>query len=373
MSGKGIWSFPKTGFQQIPPASRPVIDSKLLTNATFQQKFLDDFGALGNNELLAMMELMAKNNGAAVDNWILMLQNTIEEERKLLPYLESSTLTNSLIRYHDESNLKSVLEKLSTNRRQEILEEVGNNISYFNRFKQDSDLLEGWIRYRYEPNLKTAFSNLSTNEAELFRFLQKYGDIPHDAFKNLKLPYEQIAVEDKFKRLLDYSDATQEIAYFNKRRDEMLPPDFVDIATKKMYRVHEVDSIIQLELQFGGVAKASLSHQAGDVVMLGGTLHGKSLDPMGIPQSAVNAWQQKFTKNFNKFKKNAIDGHFAKISSPLPGNPALDRVVIDYKNMDEISIAIGQNSDYLKIQVDSYIQANFSQYDNSNFLIKLNY
>src|SRR5690606_2500012 len=98
--------------QQIPPASRPVIDSKLLTNATFQQKFLDDFGALGNNELLAMMELMAKNNGAAVDNWILMLQNTIEEERKLLAYLESSTLTNSLIRYYDESSLKNILKNL---------------------------------------------------------------------------------------------------------------------------------------------------------------------------------------------------------------------------------------------------------------------
>ena len=111
-SGKGIWSFPKTRFQQIPPASRPVIDSKLLTNATFQQKFLDDFGALGNNELLAMMELMAKNNGAAVDNWILMLQNTIEEERKLLAYLESSTLTNSLIRYYDESSLKNILKNL---------------------------------------------------------------------------------------------------------------------------------------------------------------------------------------------------------------------------------------------------------------------
>ena len=61
----------------------------MLANATLQQKFLDDFGALGNDELLAMMELMAKNNGAAVDNWILMLQNTIGEERKIVAYLEN--------------------------------------------------------------------------------------------------------------------------------------------------------------------------------------------------------------------------------------------------------------------------------------------
>ena len=65
----------------------------MLGNANFQKKFLDDFGALGNDEFLAMMELMAKNNGAAVDNWLLMLQNTIGEERKIVAYLENSTLT----------------------------------------------------------------------------------------------------------------------------------------------------------------------------------------------------------------------------------------------------------------------------------------
>ncbi|MDF0720562.1 hypothetical protein P0M11_11190 [Kaistella sp. PBT33-4] len=360
-----IWNFPKTGFKQIHPTSRQVIESKLLANATFQKKFLDDFGALGNDEFLAMMELMAKNNGAAVDNWLLMLQNTIEEERKLLAYLESSTLSNSLIRYYDEDNLKSVLEKLTADRRQKILEEVGNNISYFNRFKQDSDLLEGWIRYRYEPNFKAAFSNLSANEVELFRFLQKYGDIPNDAFNNLKLPYENVTVENKFKQLLDFPDATHDIAYFNKRRAEMLPPDFADIATKNIYRVHEVDSIIQLELQFGGVAKASLSHQAGDVIMLGGSLHGKSLDPMGIPQSAVNAWQGNYAIQLERFEK-AIDKHFKKIHTPDPGKPSLDKVVIDFNNMDQIN-------PNLKQHVLDYIQINHQQYDNSNYLIKLNF
>lgn len=88
-----IWNFPKTGFKQIHPTSRQVIKSKLLANATFQQKFLDDFSALANDELFAMMDMMAKNNGAAVDNWLLMLQNTIGEERKIVAYLENSTLT----------------------------------------------------------------------------------------------------------------------------------------------------------------------------------------------------------------------------------------------------------------------------------------
>ncbi|MDF0720564.1 hypothetical protein P0M11_11200 [Kaistella sp. PBT33-4] len=98
----------------------------MLANATLQQKFLDDFGALGNDELLAMMELMAKNNGAAADNWILMLQNTIEEERKLLAYLESSTLSTALIRYYDESSLKNILEKLDEKVKQKFLKDYGN-------------------------------------------------------------------------------------------------------------------------------------------------------------------------------------------------------------------------------------------------------
>ncbi|MDF0720567.1 HNH endonuclease [Kaistella sp. PBT33-4] len=131
--------------QQIPSISRQVIETKLLPNATFQKKFLDDFGALGNDELLAMMELMAKNNGAAVDNWLLMLQNTIEEERKLLAYLESSTLTNSLIRYYDESSLKNILKNLEESKKQFFLKEFGNvNSDLFNKFLEKPQAIKRW-------------------------------------------------------------------------------------------------------------------------------------------------------------------------------------------------------------------------------------
>lgn len=69
-----------------------------------------------------------------------------------------------------------------------VLDEVGNNISYYNRFVQDSDLLKGFIRYRYEPNLIETFTILSKpeNEAKLFDFLKRYGNTSDEGFKMIK-------------------------------------------------------------------------------------------------------------------------------------------------------------------------------------------
>ncbi len=62
------------------------------------------------------------------------------------------------------------MEPLEFKIKWKVLDEVGNNISYYNRFVQDSDLLKGFIRYRYEPNLIETFTILSKpeNEAKLF-------------------------------------------------------------------------------------------------------------------------------------------------------------------------------------------------------------
>lgn len=86
---------------------------------------------------------------------------------------------------------------------------------------------------------------------------------------------------------------------------------------------------------------------------------------------AIPAWTNKFNRNFKDFK-GSIDRHFGKISNPK-GRPQLDKVVIDYKYMDEISVSIGQSPNYLRHEVDQYILSNFPQYNNSNYLIKLNY
>ena len=161
-----IWSFSKTGFQQIPPASRQVIESKLLTNAAFQQKFLDDFGALGNDELLAMMELMAKDSGAAMNNWILMLQNSIDGERKLLAYLESSTLTNSLIRYYDEDSLEVILKSLEESKKQSFLKEFGNvNSDLFDKFLEKPQAIKRWSVAPAQTKL------IAKNDPELWLYI----------------------------------------------------------------------------------------------------------------------------------------------------------------------------------------------------------
>ena len=120
------------------------------------------------------------------------------------------------------------------------------------------------------------------------------------------------------------------------------------IATKQMCRMHEVDSFIEIELQFGGKAKASLLDEAGDIIMQGGSLNGKSLDPLGLSPNSINPWKDNFADQFEDFKVS-IDRHFEKIHSPKIGKPPLDKVVIDFKYMDQINST-------LKQQVLDYIQ-----------------
>ena len=74
----------------------------------------------------------------------------------------------------------------------------------------------------------------------------------------------------------------------------------------------------------------------------------------------------------NKIAHAARVRQRGKISNPK-GRPALDKVVIDYKYMDEISVSIGQRPNYLKLQIDQYISSNFPQYNNSTYLIRINY
>lgn len=291
---------------------------------------------------------------------------------------------DAIVRYYTSSNpnLRTILEPIDFGKRWKILNEVGNNISYYNKFGQDSNLLEGWIRYRYEPKIINDFLNLSQDEIKLFTFLRRYGKTSAKGFNNIKSkPKEYI------KHLLDYPEAAHHIDYYNTRRAEILPPDYLDIATKKPCRTHETDSFIELELTIGGKSRTSLSNEAGDIIMQGGSLNGKSLDPLGIRYDLSQKISQQqdimrfYTNWLGEYIPNqeskgflgSIDKHFRKITNPIVGKPALDVVVIDYKYFDEISIAIGQSPNYLRQQIDLFIITNFSQYNNSNFLIKLNY
>lgn len=70
---------------------------------------------------------------------------------------------------------------------------------------------------------------------------------------------------------------------------------------------------------------------------------------MGIPQSAVYAWQCNYAIQLERFEK-AIDKHFKKIHTPNLGKPCLDKVVIDFNNMDQIYPNLKQHVlDYIQI------------------------
>jgi hypothetical protein len=131
-------------------------------------------------------------------------------------------------------------------------------------------LLGGWIRYRYEPNFINVFLDLSANEASLFKFLQNYWNISDEAFKNLKLSSVhngkvKVTVKDKFERLLEYPDASHDVAYFNKRRAKMLPPEFKEARNGSLIRLHEVDNAIELELHLATELRSSLKGEPGDL------------------------------------------------------------------------------------------------------------
>lgn len=119
-----------------------------------------------------------------------------------------------------------------------------------------------------------------------------------------------------------------------------------------------------MEVKYGGKARPSSLIEAGDIIMQGGDLDGLSIDPLGLSYQAIPQWNYRFTNSFNKFKQS-IDRHFEKISNPKLGRPSLNKVVIDFKYMDEIKPTLKQD-------ILSYIQAKYPNYIEDH-LIKLNF
>lgn len=162
----------------------------------------------------------------------------------------------------------------------------------------------------------------------------------------------------------------------------MLPPPFRDFGgSGKLYGTQEIDSFIELELLSGGKARPSLANEAGDIIMEGGSLHGLSLDPLGPTHKMANTISSK--PNPNQFFTNvwlgnmadkkgflgSIQTHFEKIYLPKPNKPPLNKVVIDYKYFQEISISIGESPNYFKNYIDNIIITHFSEYNNNTYLV----
>lgn len=313
-------------------------------------------------------------DGSFINNWLNLSERGLNEA-KFTDYICIQRRTDDLIKYIDEPSIKPILTSLSYEKKLKFIDTFGD--TYFIKFSENPNLINYWKRYHDDLVLRQEFLNLG--KEEMIKFIKRYGTISNEGFNSIKYNPKQ-----HIKRLIEYPDATENIIYFNKRRSEMLPPVFKDVATNDLYRLHEIDSFIKLELEFNGKARYSLQEEAGDIIMEGGTLNRQSLDPLGVRydlskliqekgnQFYIN-WLGEFGQDKGKGFLGSIRTHFEKISNPQIGKPALNKVVIDYKYLDKISESIGQNPSYLKNQIDLYIETYFSQYNNNKSLIKLNY
>ncbi|SQB28574.1 hypothetical protein [Chryseobacterium jejuense] len=355
----------------------------------FQKIFLNEFSK-------ANPDLFKKLNDypVSIDNWKSLFNMAIKD-RKDIDLLINQDQYEIIKKFYIEPPLRNILEPLEYTKRWSILNDphiINGNATLFNAFKSDSSILKGWMRFQLDPELADAFKKMGspTDVDKLIILSKRYGkasDYGYEMLRTCTVINKEgksiiITAENKMKRLLEFPEATHNVDYYNNRRVELNPPDFYDGATASTYRVHETDSFINVELTYGGKAFPPTGRQNGDIFMQGGIYHNKTLDPLGITHKHRNLvlnpkFYPKFLGEYDLATKveegflGSIAGHFNKISNPITGKDALNFVVIDYKYFDEMSIAMGQPSDYFKNFIDQFISLNFSHFNNK--LIKLNY
>lgn len=335
-------------------------------------KFMKDFQHIDD---LAFWRLLNNGRNASgirdgryIDNWISLSERGLSEA-KFTEYICNQRRTASLIRYVDDPITEPIINTLSYERKLVFIDTFGDELA---KFSSKPELINYWKKYYDDLLIRNDFQLVDLNKK--IRLLEKYGSST-EVLKNIRYN-----AKEHIKHLLKFDDPLHDINYFYKRRGEMLPPSFKDIGGDgKIYGIQEVDTFIELELKFGGIARPSAINEAGDIVMDSGLLSGKSLDPLGISHEAVDAWSKNGITSveywFGGFK-NSIKKHFEKITNPKNGKPPLDKVVIDYKYMDQISIEVGLNPSYLKNEIDDFLNADnfpYKDYVNDTYLIKINY
>jgi hypothetical protein len=321
----------------------------------FFSRFLTDLSPAARNTFL---ELIEQDDAIRMLNWQ-TLKNLEVPDISLPRLLSDLELSTAYIRYFEEDVLKLKLIELPQAQRIKFIE-LNGNISQilFSEFISKPSIINNFFRYYDDDIIKQTFRNLS--KVNQIKLLKLYGDCSETVLNNIRYsPNQHIN-----KYLLKFDDPPHSTEYFVTRRGEMLPPPFGDARTGKHYGVHEVDSFIELEIIYGATVRASRSNEAGDVVIEGSALINQSLDPMGIPHYAVQPWIDNYTRQLGGFERS-MKRHFEKITDPKPGLPALDKVVIDFKYMDDIS-------PNLKQHVLDFVETNYPQFNNATYLIKLN-
>ncbi|RLJ80513.1 hypothetical protein [Pedobacter alluvionis] len=334
--------------------------------------FFEDFGKLTEEGWVKLNQ----SANTKIDNWLLLKNNNIIEAKNL-EVISSPSFVNGFLSYYGEFG--TTLESINDVKRLKIIKEIAGDVNLFNKFKNNAGSFEAFIKYRIETNFIEKFQSLikTENQTKLFDFLKRYGNTSDEGFRSIR-----DNPDDYIERLMKFQEATHHIDYFNVRRTEMLPPKFIDGSTGKPIRIHEVDNYIELELKVSKKLRASLEHEAGDLI---DDTTDLSYDTMGVESNIEELFisgKQTYSKWLGRLgdKQNikpkgflgSIDAHFNKISNPKVGRPPLDYVAIDYKYFDNLSAAIGEsNPNYFKDYIDNILTTHFSQY--SDQIIKLNY
>ena len=134
-----------------------------------------------------------------------------------------------------------------------------------------------------------------------------------------------------------------------------------------------------MEIRFNISTRASLADEAGDIIVLDGIYKGQSLDPLGLNNRAVTPYKNDFDKLWNEKRQfvNSIDRHFEKIHNPKNGKPQLDKVVLDFRHMDDVGNNMKQKViDYIYNGLEvggSKFPLEYKQYVNDEYFIKLNF
>jgi hypothetical protein len=210
----------------------------------------------------------------------------------------------------------------------------------------------------------------SLDEVNKLRFLDNFADISNDFTINLKRNPDFVAHWDTLSDAEKTAVNGDKINYFNNwykakvvtLAEELRAGGIWIDARGGMYKLHELETLVEINIKYGASLRPSSITEAGDGIATAGAEINKSFDAMGIPESAFNdiVWTNATKRRMQiKLFKRSIDKHFKKIVEPENGTPPLDKIVLDFKNFDEFDPT-------LRIQFMNYINDPTYKY---NYLI----
>jgi len=239
-----------------------------------------------------------------------------------------------------------------------------------NRIDYEFALVNGGYLTTY--NGKSFFT---TSLEDIKGFFNAMGEHLKNNSRNIRKGGKNI---DKVDKAFEAASDSAFLKQKTKRTKEM-SETFVDSNGSGTYSPHELESFADIEILYKTSVRASNGNEAGDVIALSGKLANQSLDPLGLAETAIDFWKNNFEFAWNdrRMFTNSIDKHFKKIHSPMSGKPPLDKVVLDFRHMDDVGNNMKQMViDYIYNGLEvggSKFPQQYKQYVNDTYFIKLNF